>query len=31
MDAERMNAFGVTPQDIAGALKVSMPCSRPAA
>ena len=23
MDAERMNAFGVTPQDIAGALKVS--------
>ncbi|MDE2440325.1 MAG: efflux RND transporter permease subunit [Betaproteobacteria bacterium] len=23
MDAERMNAFGITPQDIAGALKVS--------
>ncbi len=23
MDAERMNAFGVTPQDLAGALKVS--------
>ena len=23
MDAERMNAYAVTPQDIAGALKVS--------